>query len=287
VLEERKNQAYEVLNECRLCPRSCGVNRLKGEQGYCRSGREALISSAFPHFGEEPVLVGDNGSGTIFFANCNLRCVFCQNFDISSGGQGDRVSDKEISDRMLFLQSLGCHNINFVTPTHFVPQILGGVVDAAKRGLRIPLVYNCGGYEDENTLKLLDGVFDIYMPDVKFLSPSSAKRYLNAPDYPQVVKSAICEMHSQVGDLRCNPDGIAERGLIVRHLVMPNNLEDSWEVMEFIATHVSKNTYVNIMDQYRPMHEAWRYKEINRRIRSSEYYDVVDRARSVGLKRGF
>ena len=223
-LAERRDRALEVLSECRLCPRECRVNRLSGETGFCRTGREAVVASHGPHFGEERPLVGLGGSGTVFFTHCSLGCIFCQNYDISHLGRGRAVSAQQLADSMLELERLGCHNINLVTPTHFVPQILEGLVIAAQRGLEVPLVYNCGGYESVETLKLLDGVVDMYMPDAKYSDGQVAARLSGATDYPDRMRAAITEMHRQVGDLQIDRRGLARRGLLVRHLVLPNNL---------------------------------------------------------------
>ncbi len=282
--EEIETRALERLRSCNLCPRNCGVDRLKGELGFCRGPRLAKVSSYGPHFGEERPLVGRNGSGTIFFTGCNLRCCFCQNYDISHFDRGREVTAPELAEMMLALEAGGCHNINLVTPTHFVPQIISSLKIAASMGLSIPVVYNCGGYEAIETLRLLEGIVDIYMPDFKFMSQASSKRYLNASDYPQVAKAALKEMHRQVGDLVIK-DGIALRGLLVRHLVMPSHLDDSREIFRLIATEISPSTFVNVMDQYRPCHEADRFPEIARRISVEEFERALDYARKEGLER--
>jgi putative pyruvate formate lyase activating enzyme len=245
-----------------------------------------MISSAGPHFGEESPLVGKFGSGTIFLTNCNLRCVFCQNSDISHSGYGREIESEELANAMVALQEMGCHNINFVTPTHYVPQILAGLNLAVEKGLRVPLVYNCGGYESVDALKLLDGAFDIYMPDIKYGSDESGEKYSEAPEYFHFVTKAVAEMHRQVGDLDVSSDGIARRGLLIRHLVLPNNLAETERVMEFISG-LSKDSYVNIMDQYRPQHNAYRYPELNRRISSAEFRSAISIAEDMGLSRGF
>ncbi|MCW3135743.1 MAG: radical SAM protein [Canidatus Methanoxibalbensis ujae] len=285
-IDERIERLYEMLRHCELCPRECGVDRLSGETGFCRSTANVKVASAHPHFGEEDVLVGTHGSGTIFLTNCNLRCVFCQNYDISHLGIGYEVSEDELAEMMLKLQRLGCHNINFVTPTHFTPQIVAAIKTAAERGLRVPIVYNCGGYESVKTLRLLDGIIDIYMPDIKYSNSHSAEKYSNAPDYFDVCRQAVKEMHSQVGDLVVDERGIAVRGLIVRHLVMPDDVAGAEEIIKFIA-ELSKDTYVNIMFQYRPLFKAHEYREINRTVRMSEYRKVVETALKFGLHRGF
>jgi len=287
VLEERAAHLAEMLKRCRLCPRECGVNRLEGLRGYCQAGKELTISSAFPHFGEEAPLVGHFGSGTIFLTHCNLRCVFCQNYDISHRGNGQRVSTDELADCMIALQDRGCHNINFVTPTHYIAQLVAALPRAVERGLAVPLVYNCGGYESLEVIRLLDGIIDIYMPDVKFADPEIAATYCNARDYPDVVKTVLLEMHRQVGDLELDDRGIASRGLLIRHLVMPNGTAGTAALMSFVAREVSVHSYVNIMNQYRPLYEARGYPEINRHITDHEYREAIHIAEREGLYRGF
>jgi putative pyruvate formate lyase activating enzyme len=284
-LEEKITKLENILNECKLCPRECGVNRNMGEKGYCRSDKNLVVSSVQPHFGEEDVLVGNHGSGTIFLTNCNLGCVYCQNYDISHLGYGQRMTEEELAIKMLSLQKIGCHNINFVSPTHYTPQIVKALRIAIEMGLHIPIVYNCGGYEARSTIELLDSIVDIYMPDIKYGTVESGERYSNAPDYFAVCKEAVREMHRQVGDLKV--DGVAWRGLLIRHLVLPNGLAGSAEVFKFIATEISKESYVNIMLQYRPMYKAYEYKELNRGIKMSEYRDAIEIASELGLHRGF
>ncbi len=285
-LEKRVAAGCEMLRECKLCPRECSVDRLQGEKGFCKSGDRVMISSAGPHFGEEPPLVGRHGSGTIFLTNCNLGCIFCQNYDISHQGRGREMEADELANAMLALQGMGCHNINFVTPTHYIPQILAGLLIAAKNGLRVPLVHNCGGYESIDALKLLDGVFDIYMPDTKYGGNDAGEKYSRAPDYFDVVTAAVSEMHRQVGDLAVNSQGIAERGLLIRHLVLPGGLAETGKIVEFIS-RLSKNSYVNIMAQYRPEYRALKYPELSRRISSKEFKDAISLAEEAGLSRGF
>ncbi len=284
-LERRAKRALELLEECRLCPRECKVNRLKDERGACRTGRKAVVSSYGPHFGEEAPLVGFNGSGTIFFTWCNSRCVFCQNYEISQLGEGEPVSPEALAEMMLALQRMGCHNINFVTPTHVVPQILEALIIAAEKGLNVPLVYNTGGYDSVETLKLLEGIFDIYMPDMKYSDPEIAEKYSGLKNYPEINKAAVKEMHRQVGDLLLDECGIATRGLLVRHLVLPNGLAGTEEIVRFIAREISPNTYVNIMDQYRPCYRAYEYPELSRRITAQEYLAAVRAAEEAGLRR--
>jgi putative pyruvate formate lyase activating enzyme len=286
-LEKRAEQLMGLLAHCRLCPRACGVDRTADERGVCRAGYLPAVSSAFPHFGEEPELVGSNGSGTIFMTHCNLRCVFCQNDDISHGGDGREVTTDELADYMLALQDRGCHNINFVTPTHYVPQIVAALVSAAGRGLGVPLVYNSGGYDSVETIRALSGIFDIYMPDYKFADEAPAQKYLDAPDYPEVIREVLVEMHRQVGTLMTGPGGVALRGVLVRHLVMPGGLAGTDSVSAFIASHLSRDSYVNIMDQYRPRHRAHLFPEIARPVSHEEYREAVRVARAAGLSRGF
>jgi len=286
-LFERIDALQKLLSPCRVCPRNCGVDRLNGELGTCKAGKELQVSSAFPHFGEEPPLVGYYGSGTIFLTHCNLRCLFCQNFEISHLGEGRIVNPDELAEMMIRLQRRGCHNINFVTPTHYTPQIIAALPKAIEMGLEIPLVYNCGGYESVETLRLLDGIVDIYMPDFKYAHSETAKKYSKAADYFEVAKAALKEMHRQVGDLRINERGLAERGLLIRHLVMPNRVVGSEKILEFIAKEISVDSYVNIMEQYYPCYGAFDHPEINRRISMNEYLEVVNKARELGLYRGF
>ncbi len=287
VLDERIEKLEAILSDCKLCPRECGVDRNKGEKGYCKSDKHLMVSSVQPHFGEEDVLVGSHGSGTIFLTHCNLRCIYCQNYDISHLGYGQRMTEEELAFDMLSLQKRGCHNINFVTPTHYTPQIVKAVRIAIEKGLRIPIVYNCGGYEAKSTIELLEGIVDIYMPDIKYSDAENAKKYSNAPDYFDRCKEAVKEMHRQVGDLKVDERGIAWRGLLIRHLVLPNGIAGSAEVLKFVATEISKESYVNIMMQYRPMYKAHEYKELNRGIKMSEYREAIDIAREGGLHRGF
>jgi putative pyruvate formate lyase activating enzyme len=285
LLRGRALTALDRLRECRLCPRSCGVDRTRGETGFCRTGRHAMAASFGPHFGEEAPLVGSHGSGTIFFSSCNLLCTFCQNYDISHGADGVEVGPGEIAGMMLDLAARGCHNINFVTPTHVVPQILEALVLAAGAGLDLPLVYNTGGYDAVETIRLLDGVFDIYMPDFKFWDPEPAQAFCRAPDYRDAACRAILEMHRQVGDLVMDERGIAQRGLLVRHLVMPGGLAGTQDVMRFLAEEVSRHTYVNVMDQYRPCYQARNDPRIDRRITAAEYEDALEAARGAGIHR--
>ncbi|OGP73023.1 MAG: radical SAM protein [Deltaproteobacteria bacterium RBG_16_49_23] len=286
-LEKRVRFLTDILKECRLCPRECRINRLSGEVGYCKAPPELMISSAFPHFGEEPPLVGYDGSGTIFLTHCSLRCLFCQNYDISHEGRGEPVTPSDMARTMKRLQELGCHNINFVTPTHYTPQIIASLPEAIEMGLHLPIVYNCSGYESLEVIQLLDGIVDIYMPDAKYMDEKCARRYSNAPDYPEALKKILKEMHRQVGDLKMNSAGIAERGLLIRHLVMPGEAASSEAVLKFIAEEISVHSYVNIMDQYRPEYRAFDHPEISRRITHQEYLEAVQLAKRYRLYRGF
>lgn len=286
-LQQRADVLKKMLEECRLCPNECAVNRIDGETGNCNSTDEVIISSYGPHFGEEPELVGLYGSGTIFFTNCNLSCIYCQNYDISQLGIGKKISIEELSDTMISLQRRGCHNINLVTPTHFVPQIVQALIIAVEKGLEIPLVYNCGGYESVETLKLLENIIDIYMPDIKYSDNEVASRLSGIKNYWNIVRAAVKEMHRQVGDLHIDRKGIAKRGLLIRHLVLPDNLAGSEKVLDFVADEISKNTYINIMDQYHPAYKANDYPGLNRTIKSDEYQKVLDYAMLKGLHRGF
>lgn len=286
-MKNKIEQVYQLLKSCSVCPRNCGVDRTKGEAGFCGMAEGLMVSSFGPHYGEEKVLVGSFGSGTIFLTGCNLCCIFCQNYDISHLREGSKVTIEDFVNIVLALQNRGCHNINFVTPTHFTPQIMEAIYIARKKGLHLPTVYNCGGYESKRTLRLLEGFIDIYMPDAKFANSNVARELADAPDYPEIVKEALLEMHRQVGDLVCDKDGLAVRGLLIRHLVLPDRLAGTEEILDFIATEISKDTYVNIMDQYRPMYKAQSKEKIGRYITNSEYQEAVGLARSKGLHRGF
>ncbi|MBE0688051.1 MAG: radical SAM protein [Anaerolineaceae bacterium] len=282
---KRVNQALDKLAMCNICPLSCGVNRLEEKKGVCLTGRYAQISSFGPHYGEEKPLSGWQGSGTIFFSRCNLHCVFCQNADISQEGFGKEVTAEELAEIMLELQTMGCHNINLVSPSHVVPQILESVFLASQRGLNLPIVYNCGGYDSVETLKLLDGVIDIYMPDMKYADEKIAKKYSRVPNYPMINQAAILEMHRQVGDLVMDDNGIAVKGLLVRHLIMPDGVTGTENVIKFLAEKISRNVYLNLMDQYWPAYQATRYPEINRRVNQSEMKKAIEIARNMDLQR--
>ncbi|GIW93326.1 MAG: radical SAM protein [Pirellulaceae bacterium] len=292
-LARRVELALNELADCCACPRNCHVNRLANETRVCHTGRYARVASAFAHFGEEDCLRGWNGSGTIFFSSCNLRCVFCQNWDISQVEVGKECNADKIADLMLYLQDHGCHNINFVTPEHVVPQVIEAIAAAIPRGLRVPIVYNTSAYDAVSSLRLLDGLIDIYMPDFKFWEPQTAKRLAKAPDYPQRAREAILEMHRQVGVLRFGPDGLARRGVLVRHLVMPGLVHESAKIFQWLAGEVSADTYVNIMGQYRPEYEVGeiardgsiKYADINRRPTADEIEQAFQAARDAGLWR--
>jgi putative pyruvate formate lyase activating enzyme len=283
-LRQRAQAAIELLSPCTLCPRDCRVDRPEEDRGYCDTGNRARVASATSHFGEERPLVGSGGSGTIFFAGCNLGCVFCQNADISHQARGSEQSPKELARMMLRLQDGGCHNINFVTPSHVVAQILEALPHAAEKGLDVPLVYNTAGYDSLETLELLDGIVDIYMPDAKYADEDVAAELSDAPDYPDVMRAALTEMHRQVGDLQTDGRGIAQRGMIVRHLVLPNDLANTAQVMEFLAS-LSTDTYINVMDQYRPCFRAHDYEGIGRRLQGDEYRQAIQTAHDAGLQR--
>ncbi len=282
-LKERIEKARSLLKSCSVCPRRCSVNRLGGGIGKCNIADEAMVFNYASHFGEEAPLVGKHGSGTIFFTNCNLQCLFCQNYNISQLGEGARVSKEELARMMLSLQYQECHNINLVSPTHVVPQILEALEIAIELGLHIPLVYNSGGYDSVETLKLLDGIIDIYMPDMKYSDENTARELSGVEYYPEINKIAIREMHRQVGDLQIDKEGIAQRGLMIRHLVLPNGLAGTKEVVNFIAREISQYTYVNIMDQYHPCYQAFQIPSLARRISIREFQESVELAHRAGL----
>ncbi len=284
-LSERVNSLKSIYESCHLCPRDCRVDRTKGQLGRCQASDRVKVSSAYPHFGEESPLVGKYGSGTIFFSNCGLRCVYCQNYTISIEGEGVEISDRRLADSMISLQKMGCHNINVVTPTHHVPNIVSALEMAIPRGLKIPLVYNTGGYEKLEVLQLLEGIIDIYMPDCKYMDPKHAAMYSDgAFNYPYYVKVALKEMFRQVGDLVVEK-GIAKRGLIIRHLVLPNRIAGTEQFLKFVADNLSKNTYLNIMRQYRPEHKANEYPELARQLKRKEYTEALQWAEKYGLFR--
>ena len=281
---DRIEKLYDLLNSCTLCGHKCGVDR-HYDKGVCNSGMTLKISSVFPHFGEERPLVGTHGSGTIFLANCNCKCVYCQNFTISHLGEGEEISEEKLASKMIYLQGKGCHNINLVSPTHFAPQLVKSLFIARERGLKIPIVYNTGGYDSLLLVKMLSGIIDIYMPDIKYGDNENAFKYSGAKNYWDIIKSSVIEMHSQVGDLVIDDSGIAKRGLIIRHLVLPNGLAGSGTVLKFIADEVSKDSYINIMKQYTPYFKASEYRELTRNVKEEEYREVLNRARELGLPR--
>ena len=283
-LAQRVKQAYALFENCQLCPRMCRVNRQKGEKGFCRAPVKPVIFSYHPHFGEEMPLVGGKGSGTIFFSNCNLRCVFCQNWPIAHEGRGKEVQDEELADMMIHLQKIGCHNINLVTPTHVMPNILNATRIALKKGLHLPLMYNTSGYERLEMLKILEGIVDIFKPDMKYMDADKAAKYsAGASDYPEVTKKAIVEMHRQAGVLKVDRQGIAVRGVIIRHLVMPNRVAGTEKFAKWVAGALPKDTYVNIMAQYRVEYRAYDYPEIARGITAQEFLEAMDWAEKCGL----
>jgi len=283
-IEKKTKEAFDRLSNCHLCTRNCGVDRTAGETGICKTGIRAVVASYAPHFGEEAPLVGSHGSGTIFFTHCNLLCCFCQNYDISHEGVGSEVSKSHLARIMLHLQNLGCHNINFVTPSHVIPQILAALEVAVEKGLNVPLVYNTGAYDNVDSLKLLDGIIDIYMPDFKFWFEKVSKETCNAADYPEIAKEAVKEMFRQVGDLVIE-NGIAKRGLLIRHLVMPDEMAGTREIMRFLSKEISENTYVNIMPQYRPCGDAYINPNLSRSITQKEFENALMAAKEEGIWR--
>ena len=284
-LGERIDAAVSLLQSCSVCPRNCSVNRLTDDVGKCQTPREAMVSSYGSHFGEEAPLVGKHGSGTIFFTNCNLRCLFCQNYSISQLGEGQKVSKEELTDIMLFLQAKGCHNINLVSPTHVVPQILEALELAVESGLHLPLVCNSGGYDSVETLRILDGVIDIYMPDMKYDDAETARKLSDIENYPEINRAAIKEMHRQTGNLEVNGEGVAQRGLLIRHLVLPHGLAGTKSIMYFLNNEVSSNTYVNIMDQYHPCYKAFQIPRLSGQISSTEFREALSFTKEAGVSR--
>jgi putative pyruvate formate lyase activating enzyme len=272
--KERIERALSLLESCEVCPHRCGVNRLKGELGFCKTGKNAIVDSYFPHRGEEKPIRGYRGSGTVFFSYCNMRCVYCQNYQISQLGEGREVSPEELAEIFLELQAMGCHNLNLVTPSHVVPQILSALYLAVKKGFRLPIVYNTSSFDSLESLRLLEGIVDIYLADLKYADREIARRYSKVKNYPEVAMTAIREMHRQVGDLILDERGIAIRGLLVRHLVLPNGLAGTEKVAEFLGS-LSKNMAVNVMDQYYPSYMAWKYPELSRRITQREYHQAL------------
>jgi putative pyruvate formate lyase activating enzyme len=287
LLSERIKLAYQRLESCTICPRSCQTNRRQNSNGFCHAGLTPEISSFNAHFGEEPPISGTTGSGTIFFTHCNLRCSFCQNYPISQFGNGTAVSVEEISRIMLLLQNKKCHNVNLVTGTIYVPQILAALEKAIEQGFHLPLVYNCGGYESLETLRLLDGIIDIYLPDAKYSDNAMAEKYSQAPRYWEINQAALLEMYRQVGDLQLDAVGIAGKGLLIRHLVLPGNIAGSLPLLEFIANKISNQTYLSIMSQYTPRHLACGIPELNRQVTKKEYDLVLDKLKHLNLNNGW
>ncbi len=283
-LSERVEAAYSIFEECRLCPRECGVNRLDGEEGFCRAPLKVMVYVAQPHFGEEMSLVGRHGSGTIFFSNCNLRCVFCQNWPIALKGEGSEFEDEDLAKMMMSLQDIGCHNINLVTPTHVMPNILNATRIALKKGLRIPLVYNTSGYERAEIVKMLDGIVDIYLPDIKFMDGDMAAKYSSdASDYPEMATASVFEMNRQVGVHQVDRHGVARRGVMIRHLVMPNRVAGTKKFVQWVAENLPKLTYINVMPQYHVDYKAYQYPEIARGITVQEFLEAMNWAEKYGL----
>ena len=284
-LAERVEAANALLKNCQVCPHNCGINRLADETGKCHTGKFAVVSSYGPHFGEEAPLVAKHGSGTIFFTHCNLTCLFCQNYAISQLGDGTAVSKEELARMMLALQARGCHNINLVSPTHVIPQILEGLEIAINQGLRLPLVYNSGGYDSAETLEILDGIVDIYMPDMKYHDEKIAEELSGIKNYPSINRAAVREMYRQTGDLQIDEEGIAVRGLLIRHLVLPHGIAGTKEIMEFLAGEISQNIYVNIMAQYHPCYKAFQIPQLARPLSKHEFLEAIELAKRAGLNR--
>lgn len=286
-LNRLAEETFKMLQSCSICPRRCKVNRLKNELGFCKTGLKPKVCSFMPHHGEEPPISGEQGSGTIFFSNCNMACVYCQNYEFSQLGQGREAEFEELADFMIELQNLGCHNINLVTPTHVMPQILQSLVIAINRGLKIPLVYNTGGYELPEIIKLLDSVVDIFLPDMRYADSCMANKYSCAPEYSDYNQAALKEMHRQVGIAKIDNKGIIKSGLIIRHLVLPDNIAGTDKIMEFIAKELSPDTYISLMSQFFPYYKAFQFKEISRRITHEEYEDAQKAMQRYGLHNGW
>jgi len=280
--KERIERALSLLESCEVCPHRCGVNRLKGELGFCKTGKNVIVDSYFPHRGEEKPIRGYRGSGTVFFSYCNMRCIYCQNYQISQLGEGREVSPEELSEMFLELQVMGCHNLNLVTPSHVVPQILSALYLAVQKGFRLPIVYNTSSFDSLESLRLLEGIVDIYLADLKYADREIARRYSKVKNYPEIAMAAIKEMYRQVGDLILDKRGIAIRGLLIRHLVLPNGLAGTEKVAEFLGS-LSKNMAVNVMDQYYPSYMAWKYPELNRRITQREYHQALSSMKGFRL----
>jgi putative pyruvate formate lyase activating enzyme len=287
LLKKIGEQAFQLLESCTICPRKCKVNRIKGKHGYCKTGLKPKVCSFIAHQGEEPPISGTRGSGTIFFSNCNMSCTYCQNYEFSQQGQGREVEFDELAQFMLDLQNSGCHNINFVTPTHIMPQILKSLEIALGKGLKIPLVYNTGGYELPEIIKLLDGIIEIYLPDMRYSSPEMSEIYSHAPDYPEYNRAAVKEMHRQAGVAKFDKEGIITSGIIIRHLVLPNGISGTKEIMRFISKELSTETYISLMSQYLPYYKAKELPDISRRLKESEYIEAQDIMHGYGLHNGW
>lgn len=283
-LNERADLLRQSMSKCTLCPRNCKVDRISGEKGFCGASSDLIVSSCFAHFGEEAGLVGQNGSGTIFFSHCNLKCIFCQNWELSFEGEGEIISIEQLAGMMLNLQDLGCHNINLVSPSHYIGHIVKAINLAVSKGLGLPIVYNTCGWEKQEVLKLLDGIVDIYLADYKYANDHLARAYSSsAADYNHITQNALLEMNRQVGVAKPNEQGIIERGLMIRHLVLPNNISSTKSILQWIADYLPVDTYVNIMAQYRPAYAAFKHKYLNRRLFKSEYQEAVNMAKQLGL----
>jgi len=287
VLSKIVNNALRLLESCCICPRKCGVNRMKGEKGFCKIGLKPKVYSFMPHYGEEPPISGINGSGTIFFSGCNMHCVYCQNYEFSQSDVGTEVEFEELADFMLKLQDMKCHNINLVSPTHIMPQILKALSIAIDKGLNIPIVYNTGGYELASIIRLLDGIVDIYLPDMRYAENGAAKKYSIAPDYPKYNQEAVEEMHRQVGIAQIDNQGIINKGLIIRHLVLPNNISGTDKIMHFISSRLSRDTYISLMSQYHPCYKAGDFLELSRRLTLNEYKQAKAMMEKYGLYNGW
>lgn len=286
-LAKLAGQAYSLLESCSICPRNCGVNRLKGETGFCRTRLLAKAYSFMPHHGEEPPISGARGSGTIFFSGCNMHCCYCQNYEFSQEGEGREVGEEELAGFMLKLQGLGCHNINLVTPTHILPQILKALLLAIPQGLKIPLVYNTSGYELSSSIKMLSGIVDVYLADMRYGDDASGLKYSDAPDYPKYNQEAVKQMHQQVGLVELDREGVIRKGLIIRHLVLPEDISGTEKVLRFIRDEVSADTYISLMSQYLPCYKAHNFKELSRRLASEEYTRAKELLREYGLENGW
>ncbi|MFC1646285.1 radical SAM protein [Candidatus Omnitrophota bacterium] len=286
-LKTKIEKAYKLLESCTICPRKCKVNRINNEKGFCRVGLKPVICSFMPHHGEEPPISGSRGSGTIFLSFCNLKCQYCQNYSFSQNGEGEEVSLEKLSELMLYLQNSNCHNINFVTPTHVMPQILKALYMAIEKGLNIPIVYNTSGYELPEMIKILDSIVDIYLVDMRYADNQHSEKYSKASNYPYYNQEAVKEMYMQVGDAEIDKEGIMKKGLLVRHLVLPNNISGTEKIMQFLSKEISKKTSISIMSQYSPYYQAYKYPELSRRITKEEYQAAIDCLSKYGLENGW